>query len=78
MEIENSTASIYHVEIEPKFRGMGYGTETLLLVLEYLRKSGCHRAVLHVSSLNEIAYGMYCRHGFVCTEQIDYWIKEVK
>ncbi len=78
LEIENSTASIYHVEIEPKFRGMGYGTETLLLMLEYLRKSGCHRAVLHVSSLNEIAYGMYCRHGFVCTEQIDYWIKEVK
>lgn len=78
LEIEKETASIYHVEIEPNFRGMGYGTETLLLTLEYLRKSNCCKAVLHVSSLNEIAYSMYCRHGFICTEQIDYWIKEVK
>jgi len=78
LEIENTTASIYHVEIQPEFRGMGYGTETLLLMLQYLKTSGCQRAVLHVSSLNKIAYQMYCRHGFVCTEQIDYWIKEVK
>jgi len=78
LEIDNGTASIYHVEIKPELRGMGYGTETLLLTLEYLRKLGCHKAMLHVSSLNATAYGMYCRHGFVCTEQIDYWVKEIK
>lgn len=78
LEFGKEAAFLYHVEIKPEFRKKGYGTETLLLALEYLRKSGCQKALLHVSSFNKTAYGMYCRHGFVCMEQIDYWRKNVK
>ena len=77
LELEQNTAIIYNVEIEEKYRGRGYGTETLLLVLEYLKNSKYEKIILHVSSLNKIAYGMYSRHGFVNIQQVDYWFKKI-
>lgn len=74
LELEQNTAFIYHVEIKPKLRGRGYGTEALLLTLQYLKALGYKKILLHVSSSNKIAYHMYSHHGFVQIEQIDYWI----
>ena len=77
LEIERHIATIYNLEIEPEYRGRGYGVETLLLALEHLKKSGCCKVILHVSSSNKVAYRMYSRHGFVHVEQLDYWLKMI-
>ena len=76
LELEQSTAFIYHVEIKRELRGRGYGTEALLLTLQYLKTLGYQKIMLHVSSSNKIAYKMYSHHGFAELEQVDYWIKE--
>ncbi len=73
LHIENHVASIYHVEILPKFRGRGFGTETLLLAIQYLKVSDCDKILLHVSGDNRIAYKLYTQHGFVHVDQLDYW-----
>lgn len=77
LEIEKNIATIYNLEVKTEYRGRGYGVETLLLALEHLKKSGCCKIILHVSSSNKIAYHMYSRHGFVHVEQLDYWLKRI-
>lgn len=67
-------ATIYEFEVLAKERGKGYGTETLLLVLDELINSGCHKILLEVSSQNTAAYAMYSHHGFIHSSQIDYYM----
>ena len=73
VEYTRDTASIYGFYVEEKYRGKGYGTETLLLLLEHLLKHGCTKILLHVNNANKAAHKMYYHHGFVHDEQIDYW-----
>lgn len=67
------TAFIYGFFIEVNERGNGYGTEMLLLILEYLIEHGTGKILLHVNNANKAAHKMYYHHGFVHDEQIDYW-----
>lgn len=73
VEYARSTASIFGFWIEEEYRGNGYGTEMLLLLLEHLRKHGSEKILLHVNDANKAAHSMYSHHGFVHDEQIDYW-----
>lgn len=76
IEHNRGVATIYGFEIIPSMRGLGYGTETLLLTLKHLIDSGCHKILLQVNGANKAAHAMYSHHGFVHDEQIDYWIYE--
>ena len=73
IEHNRGVATIYGFVVEPNQRGKGFGTETLLLVLRHLIKSGCHKILLQVNGANTAAHNMYSHHGFVSEEQIDYW-----
>ena len=66
-------ASIYGFWIEEEHRGLGYGTEMLLLMVENLLAHGSEKILLHVNDANVPAYNMYYHHGFTKEEQIDYW-----
>lgn len=74
VEHNRGVATIYEFEITPALRGNGFGTETLLLILEQLLSSGCHKILLQVNGANTAAHAMYTHHGFIHEEQIDYWI----
>ncbi len=74
VEHNRATASIYGFLIKEKYRGNGYGTELLLLLLEHLLDSDCKKILLHVNNANKAAHVMYSNHGFVHEEQIDYWL----
>ncbi len=78
VEIEQNVAAIYNVEVFPEYRGRGYGRETLLQTIQYLKQTGCCKILLHVSSSNPIAYHLYSHHGFVHVEQLDYWKKSLQ
>ena len=73
VEGSGQTAVIHDVEVDETERGKGYGTETLLLVLEHLRATDASRIVLHVNGGNEAAFAMYTHHGFVEEQRIEYW-----
>lgn len=73
VEHTRGTASIFGFWIEEKYRGNGYGTEMLLLLLESLLGQGSSRILLHVNNANKAAHRMYFHHGFIHDEQIDYW-----
>ncbi len=73
VEHSRSTSVIFGFFIEEEYRKQGYGSETLLLVLEKLLADGCRKILLHVNEANEVAYNMYYNHGFIHDEQVDYW-----
>ncbi len=73
VEHSRGVATIYGFEVTPCYRGKGYGTETLLLVLKRLLDSKCHKILLQVNGANRAAHIMYSHHGFVSQEQLDYW-----
>ena len=73
VEFTRSHAVIYEFQIYEEYRGNGYGSELLLLVLEELLKEKVSKILLHVNGANTVAHAMYSHHGFVTEEQIDYW-----
>ena len=73
VEYTRNRAFINDFFISERYRGQGYGTETLLLLLEHLLKHGCEKILLHVNNANKAAHKMYYHHGFVHEEQLDYW-----
>lgn len=73
VEHNRGTASVFGFWIEEKYRGNGYGTEMLLLLLEHLLLHGSSKILLHVNNANKAAHSMYFNHGFIHDEQIDYW-----
>ena len=73
VEHSRDTASIFGFWIEEAFRGNGYGTEMLLLLLNHLLEHGSKKILLHVNNANKAAHKMYFHHGFIHDEQIDYW-----
>ena len=74
VEISGDYALIHDVEIEKRFRGLGYGTETLYHTVSYLKENGYNKILLHVNSANTIAFTMYSHHGFNIKQQLDYWM----
>ena len=73
VEYTKDHAVIYGFEVYEQYRGRGYGTETLLLVLKYLLDDQISQIRLHVTHANTAAHHMYKHHGFFHKEQLDYW-----
>jgi ribosomal protein S18 acetylase RimI-like enzyme len=73
VEYSSNMAAIHNVEVKEEERGKGYGTETLLLVLNHLLEDDVAKIVLHVTGANEVAYNMYMENGFVEEQRIEYW-----
>lgn len=69
----NKAQMIYDFEIHETQRKKGFGTETLLLVLEDLIKNQEDNILLHITGDNEIAHNMYLKNGFENIRQINYW-----
>lgn len=76
VEYTRSHAVIYEFQVYEEYRGNGYGSEMLLLILRELLKEDVSKILLHVSGANTVAHAMYSHHGFVSEEQIDYWGEE--
>lgn len=73
VEFTRSHAVIYEFFIYEEYRGNGYGSELLLLILKHLLEEDVSKILLHVNGANTVAHTMYSHHGFVTEEQIDYW-----
>lgn len=73
VEYTRSHAVIYEFQIYEEYRGNGYGSEMLLLILRELLNEEVSKILLHVSGANTVAHTMYSHHGFISEEQIDYW-----
>lgn len=73
VEFTRSHAVIYGFHVYDEYRGNGYGSEMLLLVLKQLLEEGVTKILLHVNGANTVAHTMYSHHSFVTEEQIDYW-----
>lgn len=70
----SDSSTIFDFEIKEQYRNKGYGTESLLLFLEYLIENHPENEILlQVSSNNQKAHRLYTTHGFIVKEQIDYW-----
>jgi len=74
VEFTRSHGVIYDFQIFPEYRGNGYGTELLLLILKHLIENDIEKIFLHVNGANTAAHAMYSHHGFVSEEQLDYWM----
>ncbi|WP_166983545.1 GNAT family N-acetyltransferase [Paramicrobacterium fandaimingii] len=61
-------AFIYDIEMEPAFRGRGFGTQTLRLAAEKARAWGLPCVALNVFGNNEGAQRLYAREGYTATE----------
>lgn len=72
VDLTDSCLSIYDFEITELKRGQGYGTQTLLLILKELLKTGYKTILLHVSSTNTPACRLYLKNGFFIAKQLDY------
>lgn len=60
-------AAVGHITqicVSPEMRGQGLGYRLLRASLESLRKTGCRRASLSVTTINEPARALYARMGF--------------
>lgn len=73
VEFTRTHAVIYEFQIFEEFRGNGYGSEMLILILGELQGHNVSKILLHVNGANKVAHAMYSHHGFVSEEQIDYW-----
>ena len=73
VEFTRTHAVIYEFQIYEEFRGNGYGSEMLILILGELLNQDVAKILLHVNGANKVAHAMYSHHGFVSEEQIDYW-----
>ncbi len=73
IEISGDYALIHDVEVKKKYRGLGYGSETLYHTINHLTNNNYKKILLHVNSANTIAFTMYSHHGFIINQQLDYW-----
>lgn len=71
--MNNNYASIFDFEVAEKYRGKGYGKESLLTLIEYLINNKATSITLNVNSTNKKAHKLYTAHGFFIKEQINYY-----
>lgn len=63
-----SVAFIYDIRMDENFRGLGYGTATLLLLEKKVKELGRNKIALHVFGHNTRAIRLYERMGYVTTD----------
>jgi len=59
---------VFDVQLEPQFRGKGYGKAAMAAAEAKVRELGYNRIGLHVFAHNEIAVGLYQRLGYRTTD----------
>ena len=63
-DIPRPSGFIYDIELDEKFRGKGYGKQTMLAIEEKARELGLKSIGLHVFAHNAIAKGLYEKIGY--------------
>lgn len=64
-------AFLYDIEVEPEFRGAGYGKALLAAAEEAVRSRGLAQLELNVFGDNPVAIGLYASSGYaVVTQQM--------
>jgi ribosomal protein S18 acetylase RimI-like enzyme len=66
-DFEGTGAFVYSIEIDPEFRGRGYGRETMELLEEEVRKIGLDQIALNVFGGNDVARSLYRSLGYTET-----------
>lgn len=61
-------AFIWDFRIDDKYRGKGYGRQTVEALDRKLREMGIGNVALHVFGHNEVAISLYKKMGFVVTD----------
>jgi ribosomal protein S18 acetylase RimI-like enzyme len=74
---EGKVGYISAVMVSPDHRRKGIATKLMMSAVEYIRKRGMKRAVLHVVSTNAPAMGVYSRLGFEPFEEISHLVGEI-
>jgi ribosomal protein S18 acetylase RimI-like enzyme len=67
IKVDQTSAFIYEVYIEEKFRGMGHGKSIMLLLEEKAREMGIKTLKLHVFGSNHVARKLYETVGYEIT-----------
>lgn len=68
------SAYLYSLEIAPKLRGNGLGTEFIFRIMDLLWQNGCRELRLQVSGSNLPALGLYKKTGFRVTQTLSYYL----
>ena len=63
-DIPRPSGFIYDIEMDEKFRGKGYGKQTMLAIEEKARELGLKSIGLHVFAHNAVAKGLYEKIGY--------------
>lgn len=61
----SKTAKLFHVFLDPQFRGQGFGKKLVRFSEEKSIKNGCFALRLKVNPKNEKAIGLYESFGFI-------------
>lgn len=75
VNVQKKSAILHDVEIYEEFRHKGYGYELLCLVLNHLFER-CDHVILHVTKENIPAYKLYTKLGFLCIEEMEYYVSD--
>jgi ribosomal protein S18 acetylase RimI-like enzyme len=67
IKVDQTSAFIYEVYIEEKFRGRGFGKSIMLLLEEKAREMGIKTLKLHVFGSNHVARKLYETVGYEIT-----------
>jgi len=69
-------AHLQWICVDPEYRGRGVGTTLLTTVIDYVRKTGCHKLTLYTVPCLKNALSMYLSEGFrVEGHLIKHWWK---
>lgn len=77
VNLEGDEGSIFGFGIVPEYRGQGYGTELLHLIVASLRQRGKTEITLEVNSENAHALELYKKSGFQIEVAFEYHRKKV-
>lgn len=74
LPVSETCVCLHHVKVLPQFRGLGYGTSMLQLLLPRLYQQGIHKVILQVTDDNAPAMALYKKTGFRITETLSYYL----
>lgn len=71
VKIDNKTAQLRFLMVEPELRGRGYGTKLIAMALDFCREKGYSHVFLTTISAQTIAQHLFEKHGFYKTKSYD-------
>jgi len=76
INFESDEVAIFALGIVPEYRGQGYGTELLYLIVDSLWGRGRTKLTLEVNSENTRAFELYKKFGFQIVTAFEYYRKK--